>query len=251
MEGENLEKNEIFETDKKTDYNNTPFPQTELREIEQYFFSENVIRNIVEALEYEENIICLGTPAVADGFYKFKNRNVLCLDVDTRFNYLPGFRYFDMLRPTEIYQNENSENLQISENFEENLEIKNNKSQQVCKPNVLIIDPPFFKMNLLDLYNCVEFLTKGDKSSKIIFAFVHREERALLNIFKAYHLQLTKFKLEYRHVDPTKWDNYALYSNCEFSKIKFVKNKSLPGVGVNENHNKNNKNFIKNKKQTK
>jgi hypothetical protein len=66
--------------------NDTPFPETELREIEQYFFSENVIRNILEALEYQENIICLGTPAVADGFFKFKNRRVLCLDVNTRFS---------------------------------------------------------------------------------------------------------------------------------------------------------------------
>ena len=57
----------------------TPFPQTELREIEQYFFSENVIHNIVEALDYENNIICLGTPAVADGFYKFKNRKWTCM----------------------------------------------------------------------------------------------------------------------------------------------------------------------------
>lgn len=196
--------------------NDTPFPETELREIEQYFFSENVIINIVEALEYEENIICLGTPAVADGFFKFKNRRVLCLDVDTRFSYLPGYKYFDMLKPTEIYEEEqNSENSEISQN-----------SENIFKPNVLIIDPPFFKMNLLDLFNCVEFLTKGDKSAKILFAFVQREERALLNIFKAYHLQRTKFKLEYRHVDPTKWDNYALYSNCEFSRIKFLKNKS-------------------------
>jgi len=189
------------------DLQDTPFPETELREIEQYFFSENVIRNIVEALEYEENIICLGTPAVADGFFKFKNRRVLCLDVDTRFSYLPGYKYFDMLKPTEIYEEEQN-------------------SENIFKPNVLIIDPPFFKMNLLDLFNCVEFLTKGDKSAKILFAFVQREERALLNIFKSYHLQRTKFKLEYRHVDPTKWDNYALYSNCEFSKIKFLKNKS-------------------------
>jgi hypothetical protein len=110
-----------------------------------------------------------------------------------------------MLKPTEIYEE---------------------GSQNIFKPNLIIIDPPNFKMNLLDLYNCVEFLTKGDKSAKILFAFVQREERALLNIFKAYHLQRTKFKLEYRHVDFTKWDNYALYANCEFIKIKFLKNKA-------------------------
>ncbi len=179
-------------------------PSTELREIEQYFFSENVIKNICDALEYEENIICLGTPAVADGFYKIKNKTVLCLDIDTRFSYLPGYKYYDIKKYSEF----------------EILE----------KPDVLIIDPPFFKMNLVDLYNCVESITQGDKKTKIIFAFVHREEKALLNIFKPYKLQLTKFKLEYRYVEASKWDNYSLYSNCEFNKIKFaIKQKNIVG----------------------
>jgi hypothetical protein len=173
-------------------------PSTELRQIEQYFFSENVIRNICDALEYEEKILCLGTPAVADGFYKIKNKSVLLLDIDNRFDYLPGYIYFDILKYQDI---------------------------KIDKPNILIIDPPFFKLSLVDLYNCVESLTEGDKKTKIIFAYVHREEKALLNIFKAYKLQLTKFKLEYRYVEPNKWENYSLYSNCEFNKIKFA-NKS-------------------------
>ena len=134
-------------------------------------------------------------------------------------------------------------NEEIIENFDKNLENdekfhnakisetseNNTLTSKIIKPNIIIIDPPFFKMNLIDLYNCVEFLTKGDKSTKILFAFVHREERGLLAIFKSYNLQLTKFKLEYRHVDQTKWDNYALYSNCEFNKIKFFKNKQFNG----------------------
>jgi hypothetical protein len=104
-------------------------------------------------------------------------------------------------------------------------------------------------MSLIDLYNCVEFLTKGDKSTKILFAFVHREERGLLAIFKSYNLQLTKFKLEYTHVDQTKWDNYSLYSNCEFNKIKFFKNKQVKANKESQNNQskpKNNK--IKQKK---
>ena len=63
------------------------------------------------------------------------------------------------------------------------------------------------------------------KNVKIIFAFVQREERALFTIFKSYNLKSTKFKLEYQSVDSTKWGNYGLYSNYEFSKIKFYKKK--------------------------
>lgn len=169
----------------------------ENKQMEQYFFTENVLRNLVDALEFEDDILCLCTPAVADSFYKLKDRVITCLDIDDRFNYLPGYIKYDLLNPKPI-------------DF---------------KPKVIIVDPPFFGINLVDLYNCVELLTQCDKTTKIIFAFVQREERALFAIFKSYNLKSTKFKLEYQTVDPTKWSNYGLYSNYEFSKIKFYKKK--------------------------
>lgn len=170
-------------------------PDSELREWEQYFFTENVLRDLVNVLEYEKNIICLCTPAVADSFLTLKNKIVTCLDLDERFSYLPGYIKYNVLDPKELD----------------------------ITPDLIIVDPPFFKINLVDLYNCIEILTRKNKQTKIIFAFVIREEKSLLNIFKEYKLQYTKFKLEYRYVDATKWDNYGLYSNCEFSKIKFLK----------------------------
>lgn len=188
------------------------FPQSELREIEQYFFTDSVLDALVSALEYEEHILCLCTPAVADAFHRLKERDVTLYDIDDRFNYLKGYKRFDILNPSAVEPLETA-------------------------PSVIIVDPPFFKINLVDLYNCIEFITKGDKSTKIIFAFVQREERALSNVFKAYNLQLTKFKLEYRYVDPTKWSNYALYSNYEFNKIKFL-NKKSKNKEVKANTNK-------------
>ena len=91
---------------------------------------------------------------------------MFCLDIDKRFDYLPGYLYYDILNPTEI---------------------KDSINNTYIKPNLIIIDPPFFKLNLVNLLNCVDVLTQGDKNTKIIFAFVHREERALLNIFKSYN----------------------------------------------------------------
>jgi hypothetical protein len=193
----------LSETNKESTNRILPqsFPETELREIEQYFFSDNVLENIVSSLYYEDDIVCLCTPAVADAFYRFKEKEVICLDLDKRFSYLPLYQYYDLLKPLEIE----------------------------IKPNIIIIDPPFFKINLVDLYNCVECLTKCDKSTKIIIAYVHREERALLSIFKSYGLKLTKFKLEYRNVESSKWNNYALYANFECNKIKFYDKKKKIG----------------------
>jgi hypothetical protein len=169
------------------------FPETEIKDWEQYFFTENVLAAIVDSLVYEENIVCLCTPAVADAFWRYKGKSVVCLDIDERFGYLPGFMKYDLLNPVKID----------------------------IIPNILIIDPPFFQIKLVDLLNCVDVLTNGNKSTKIIFAFIKREEKALLSIFKSYNLKISKFKLEYKSVDPTKWNNYGIYINFESNKFKY------------------------------
>lgn len=208
----NLEKSNF----KLFNENQQDFPKIEIKEWEQYFFTEKVLVDIIDALEYEENILCLCTPAVADAFWRLKNKKIVCLDIDKRFEYLPGFVYYDILKPHKIE----------------------------FKPSVIIVDPPFFKINLLDLYNTIDFLTEGDKNTKLIFAFVKREQKFLLYNFESYNLQLTKYKLEYRSVDPTKWDNYGIYTNYEFKKMKFVDKKSKE-----KTVNKNDKNLNNGKKK--
>jgi len=197
------------------------FPTEEIKEWEQYFFTEKVLLDIIDALEFEENILCLCTPAVADAFWRIKQKKIICLDIDKRFTYLPGFIYFDILKPHKI-------------DF---------------KPNVIIVDPPFFKLNLVDLYNTIDFLTEKDRSTKLIFAFVKREQKFLLYNFNSYNIQLTKYKLEYRSVDPTKWDNYGIYTNYEFKKMKFL-DKKLKEKNNNIGH-KLEKNNIKINKEKK
>lgn len=57
--------------------------------MEQYFFIKNIFKNLVDALEFEDKILCLSTPVVAESFYKLKNTVIFCLDIYDRFNYLP------------------------------------------------------------------------------------------------------------------------------------------------------------------
>ena len=70
-----------------------------------------------------------------------------------------------------------------------------------------------------------EYINNNELLSKIVFAFVIREAKAMLSIFKDYKLRFTKFNVEYENVDKGKWSNYGLYSNFESGKIKFIKNK--------------------------
>ena len=55
----------------------------------------------------------------------------------------------------------------------------------------------------------------------LVFAFLIREDKHLLSVFKEYNLQLTKFPLEYRGVDKTRWSNYGIYTNFEQGKFKY------------------------------
>ena len=122
---------------------------------------------------------------------------MLCVDIDNRFNYLPKFINCDITK----------QDLILPDNF---------------VPNIIIVDPPFFKMKLYDLYNCIDKITKKNKKTKLVFAFIIREDKNLLNIFKEYKLKLTKFPLEYRGVDKTKWGNYGIYTNFEQGKFKYA-----------------------------
>ena len=175
--------------------NNQIFP-TENKELEQFFFSDKVLEQITNTFQYENNILCLCTPSVADAFWKLKNKEVLCIDIDNRFNYLPKFINCDITK----------EEVKLPENY---------------VPDLIIVDPPFFKMKLIDLYNYIEKITKKNKKTKIVFAFLIREDKALLHVFKDYNLQLTKFPLEYRSVDKTRWGNYGIYTNFEQGKFKY------------------------------
>ena len=174
--------------------NNLP---KEIKDLEQYFFTEKVLEQITDIFQYEENILCLCTPSVADAFWKLKQKEVLCIDIDNRFNYLPKFINCDITK----------DEISLPNNF---------------IPNLIIVDPPFFKMKLIDLYKCIEKITNGNKKTKLVFAFIIREDKALLSIFKSYNIQLTKFPLEYRGVDKTKWGNYGMYTNFEQGKFKYA-----------------------------
>jgi hypothetical protein len=94
----------------------------ELREYDQYFFSQKVLDTLVSNLKYESNIVCLCTPALANAF-SIEGKETTCLDIDKRFDYLKGYKYFDILKP-------------------ECLDFK---------PDVIIFDPPFFNINYANL----------------------------------------------------------------------------------------------------
>ena len=167
------------------------------KECEQYFFTDKILEQITTTFRYINNIVCICAPSVADAFWRFQKKEVYCIDIDDRFNYLPKFIHCDITK----------DEVKLHENF---------------IPDLIIIDPPFFGLKMIDLFNFVEKITKQNKKTKIAIGYIIREEKTLLTCFKEYNLQMTKFKMEYRTVDQTKWNNYAMYTNFEDGKLKYV-----------------------------
>lgn len=198
---------------------------TENRSKEQYFFSKNMVNNIVNSFDFvdKHKILCLCTPIVALGFkensdnsnFNIENNindidnHVFCIDIDIRFNNkLNNFYSFDILEADKFIQ----ENNYLKNYLKNDLEY-------------IILDPPFFQIKLCDLRKAVDIITNFNYKIKLMISFVSREEKNLLFAFKSYNLCRTKLNVEYENVCPSKWDNYSIYSNFEQGKIKFV-NKS-------------------------
>ena len=176
---------------------------SERRDLEQYFWTENTIENIRAALRYTfgpESSCCLCTPSLAHNWWAYDTKEVSLLDIDTRFEYLPKFRYFDLRYP-------NKTDL--------------SSDQQLWR--VVVFDPPFFYIPLTVLYDAVLYVCNNQlKTTKLLMGFLKREESTLLSVFSEFKLKRTNFPLEYSHVKPNKWRNYALYSNVDLPGIKRI-----------------------------
>lgn len=167
---------------------------SERTDLEQYFWTKETVEKLMDSLKYIDECCCLTTPSLGHGFYTI-GREETVLDIDTRFEYLPKFQYFDILYPTDT-----------GETY-----------------NILIVDPPFFYIPMEKIYEAILFLTKGKTNVKLLIGFLKREESTLLTHFKDFKLSPTNFELKYATVKPNKWKNYCLYSNIDLPGIKRIK----------------------------
>jgi len=176
----------------------------ERRDLEQYFWTDRTIEAIKLALQStfdNDSSMCLCTPTVAHSWWMEDGEGVSLLDLDTRFEYLPKFRYFDLRIP-------NATNLE----------------PEASSWKIIVFDPPFFYIPMNVLYEAVIYVAKGNvKQTKLLVGFLKREEKILLETFKQFNLRRTSFPLEYEHVKSNKWVNYAMYSNVDLPGIKRLK----------------------------
>ena len=124
------------------------------------------------------------------------SQDEVLLDIDTRFNYLPKFKYYDAYNP---------------------------RKNDTYFYKLLIIDPPFFAIPIEIIKKAVDVITNNNYDTKILIAYIKRNEKRLRLAFKEYKLFPTTFPLEYASIKPNKWGNFVLYSNIELPGIKRLK----------------------------
>ena len=168
----------------------------ENRTNEQFFWTINTVKQLMNAFKYTYECCCLTTPSLGHAFHE-AGRDEKVLDIDDRFKYLPKFEKFDIKNPHNL-----------DETF-----------------NVIVIDPPFFVITLKELYDAVNIITKNNFDTKIVIGFLARHNKLLLETFKKYGISETKTKLEYAHIKPHKWHNFKLYSNVDLPGIKRITDK--------------------------
>lgn len=133
-----------------------------------------------------ENPCCLCAPALAAAMHA-RGRRVVALDVDERFAGLPRFIRWDLYRPTHLEQ----------------------------RFDLIICDPPFFKVALGQLFRAVRVLARFDLSVPVAISYLARREAALLSVFAPFGLGPTGYAPGYRTVRRCDRNDIRLYANFD------------------------------------
>jgi hypothetical protein len=154
---------------------------------EQYFFTEktnNLLSNFI--IKNFLNPCCLCTPSLGRKLVENKIKTRI-FDIDERFANLNGFRYYDIYKP--VY---------IGEKFD-----------------VIICDPPFFKVSLSQLFNVIRILSNYDFNQNLLITYLKRRSSNIIGTFSKFNLKPTNVMAEYITVQNCQRNDIEFFSNID------------------------------------
>jgi len=156
----------------------------ERHENEQYFFDAPTLARLVRFLGAYRRpcLLCaplLGKEIAAAG------RPVRILDVDRRFERVPGFVLWDINRPRPL-----------DEEFD-----------------ILLCDPPFFGVSLSRLFRALRLLARNRFDHPLLVSYLRRRSAAVLGTFAPFGLEPTGFRPGYLTVQPEERNDVEFYGN--------------------------------------
>jgi Probable N6-adenine methyltransferase len=162
----------------------------ELRQNEQCFFDEETLQKLSDFLLRWKSVCCLCTPLLGKNLVE-RGANVRILDIDTRFDYVRGFKFYDIHRPE-----------WLGEKFD-----------------LIVCDPPFFNISLSKLFAAIRLLSQNDFSQNLLISYLYRRSSVLLGTFSKFNLQPTGYFPTYQTVTEAQHNKIEFYSNLPPNEI--------------------------------
>ncbi len=151
---------------------------------EQYFFDKSTLSHLTTFLSQWDSPCCLCAPLLGQALTE-AGQNVAVLDIDERFESLPGYRRFDIARPE-----------WLGEAFD-----------------IIVCDPTFFNLSLSQLFAAVRMISRNDFRQPLLISYLARRSSAITGTFDPFGLK------------PTGWfPSYQTVQKCERNDIEFFGN---------------------------
>jgi hypothetical protein len=162
------------------------YPMHELHENEQYFFDQPTLRAVAAFVAGFSKPCCICAPTLAAELAG-QGLDVRILDIDRRFEHLPGFRYFDLERPD-----------WLGEEF-----------------GLIVCDPPFFNVSLAQLVHAMRVLGRYNDQQPMMISYLVRRQESFLGAFARFGLRPTGYRPGYATVEPVERNAIEFYSNLD------------------------------------
>ena len=199
-----------------------PVQFRERRDLEQYFWTTATVGRLLAATAPTGGPTCLAAPTLAHAWFTAPGaarRDVPLLDIDRRFDYLPGFRYWDMTAPLPLRGGVDGSGDGTGSDGS-----ASDDDAAAGQVRVLVVDPPFFTVSVEQLVASILHLTVGRDGArtKLLIGYLRREAGPLLAALRGAFpgLRRTAFPLEYGHIKPNKWRNYVLYADVDLPGVR-------------------------------
>ncbi len=159
----------------------------ELLKNEQYFFDQSSLEELVKYLKPWKSIACLCAPLLGKTLVE-RGHPVTILDIDKRFEVVPGFQYFDIYQPW-----------WLDNQFD-----------------LIFCDPPFFNTSLSQLFYAIRILNHHSWEQPLMISYLVRRSKAILGTFRPFQLRAINYYPTYQTVKACQKNEIQLFGNIDF-----------------------------------